>query len=88
VTRRKPRPSHTVIVREGGRPSNHGAEANPGALGDHRLDVAVGAHDVERLEPRRHQRLVQAIALVRPVENDPRHVGIGQLLQDQFPAKL
>jgi hypothetical protein len=61
-----------------------GAEANPGALGDHRLDVAIGAHDVERLEPRRDQRLVQAIALVRPVENDPRHAGVGQLLQDQF----
>ena len=61
-----------------------GAEANPRALGDDGLDLAVGAHDVERLEPRRHQRFVEAIALVRPVEDHPRDAGLVEPLEDEL----
>ena len=61
-----------------------GAEANARALGDDRLDLAVGPHDVERFEPSRHQRLVEAVALFRPVEDDPRDAGVIELLQNEL----
>ena len=61
-----------------------GGKTNPRPFGDHDLDVAIGAHDVERLEPSRHQRLVEAVALVGPVENDPRNARILELLQNEF----
>ena len=47
---------------------------------DHRLDLAVGADDVERIEERRHQFPVERVAFLRPVVGDPRDAGINEPL--------
>ena len=58
----------------------HGA----GALGDDDLELLVGPNDVERLDEGEAERAVPAIALVRPVQNDPRDAGVREPLQDEL----